>query len=180
MPSPHIFFSIKQIPTIILLFTPPHTRVIISQLIHYRFNSFLYTLQPLAITRGKTLALFKFNCPFTPLMTPTVKVHWRKTHKHIAVFLVIQSLSRIQLFATLWTAASQAFLSSTISQSLLRFMSIGLVMLSKLLIICCLLLLLLQSFPASGSFPMSQFFESGGQSIGISASVSVLPMNVDG
>ena len=35
----------------------------------------------------------------------------------------------------------------------------------------------LQSFPASGSFPMSQFFTSGGQSIGISASTSVLPMN---
>ena len=36
----------------------------------------------------------------------------------------------------------------------------------------------LQSFPASGSFPMSQFFTSGGQSIGVSASVSVLPMNI--
>ena len=36
----------------------------------------------------------------------------------------------------------------------------------------------LQSFPASGSFPMSQFFASGGQSIGISASASVLPMNI--
>ena len=36
----------------------------------------------------------------------------------------------------------------------------------------------LQSFPASGSFPMSQFFISGGQSIGISASASVLPMNI--
>ena len=35
----------------------------------------------------------------------------------------------------------------------------------------------LQSFPASGSFPVSQFFASGGQSIGVSASVSVLPMN---
>ena len=34
-----------------------------------------------------------------------------------------------------------------------------------------------QSFPASGSFPMSQFFTSGGQSIGVSASASVLPMN---
>ena len=36
----------------------------------------------------------------------------------------------------------------------------------------------LQSFPASGSFPMSQFFESGSQSIGVSASTSVLPMNI--
>ena len=36
----------------------------------------------------------------------------------------------------------------------------------------------LQSFPASGSFPMSQFFAAGGQSIGISASASVLPTNI--
>ena len=35
-----------------------------------------------------------------------------------------------------------------------------------------------QSFPASGSFPMSQFFSSGGQSIGVSALASVLPMNI--
>ena len=35
-----------------------------------------------------------------------------------------------------------------------------------------------QSFPASGSFPMSQFFASGGQSIGVSVSASVLPMNI--
>ena len=38
--------------------------------------------------------------------------------------------------------------------------------------------LCLQSFPASGSFPISQFFASGGQSIGVSASTSVLPMNI--
>ena len=38
----------------------------------------------------------------------------------------------------------------------------------------------LQSYPASGSFPMSQFFVTGGQSIGVSALSSVLPMNVQG
>ena len=38
----------------------------------------------------------------------------------------------------------------------------------------------LQSFPASGSFPMSQLFPSGSQSIGASASASVLPMNIQG
>ena len=38
----------------------------------------------------------------------------------------------------------------------------------------------LHSFPASGSFPMSQFFTSGGQNIGVSASSSVLPMNIQG
>ena len=36
----------------------------------------------------------------------------------------------------------------------------------------------LQSFPASGSFPICQFFASGGQSIGVSASTSILPMNI--
>ena len=36
----------------------------------------------------------------------------------------------------------------------------------------------LQSFPVSGSFPMSQFFTSGGQSTGVSASASILPMNI--
>ena len=38
----------------------------------------------------------------------------------------------------------------------------------------------LQSFPASGSFPVSQFFPSGGQTIGVSSSASVLPMNIPG
>ena len=38
----------------------------------------------------------------------------------------------------------------------------------------------IQSFPASGSYPMSQFFASGGQSIGASASALVLPMNIQG
>ena len=46
------------------------------------------------------------------------------------------------------------------------------------LILCHPLLLLLQSFPASGPFPVSQFFASGGHSIGVSASASVFPMNI--
>ena len=46
------------------------------------------------------------------------------------------------------------------------------------LIFCPPLLLHLQSFPASGTFQMSQFFTSGGQSIVIPASASVLPMNI--
>ena len=56
-------------------------------------------------------------------------------------------------------------LSITISQSLLRLMSIKLVTPSNHLILCRPLLLRLQSFPASGSFPLSQFFASDGQSI---------------
>ena len=88
----------------------------------------------------------------------------------------VQLLSCVQLFVTPWTAARQASLSitnswvhsnscplsrwchSTISSSVVPF--------------SCL-----QSFPASGSVPLNQFFESGGQSIGVSASPSVLPVN---
>ena len=77
-------------------------------------------------------------------------------------------------FAVPWTAACQASLSITNSQSLFKLMSIELVMPSNCLILCHPLRLL----PASGSFPMSQFFTSGGQSIGVSASASVLPMNI--
>ena len=91
-------------------------------------------------------------------------------------FSSVQSLSRVPLFATPWITARQASLSitprvypnscplcqwchPTISSSVVPFSS-G-----------------LQSFPATGSLPMSQFFASGGQSIAVWASASVLPMN---
>ena len=92
-------------------------------------------------------------------------------------FSSVQSLSHVRLFATPWTTACQASLfitnsrsspnpcpssrwcHPTISSFVIPFSS-------------CL-----QSFPASGSFPMSQLFASGGQSIGVSVSASVLPMN---
>ena len=93
---------------------------------------------------------------------------------------VVQLLSHVQFFATPWPAARQSSLSFTISWSLLEFISIELVMLSNHLILCCPLLLCLQSFTASQSFPISQFFTSGGQSIGVSATASVLPMNIRG
>ena len=69
-------------------------------------------------------------------------------------------------------------LSITNYQSLLKLMSIELVMPSNHLILRHPLLLLPSIFP-SGSFQMSQFFTSGGQSIGVSASTSVLPMNTE-
>ena len=88
----------------------------------------------------------------------------------------VQWLSHVRLFATPWTAARQASLSITNSQSLLKLMSIESVMPSNHLILCCPLLL--TSFPAWGSFPRGQFFASGGQSIEVSASESALPMNI--
>ena len=93
-------------------------------------------------------------------------------------FSSVQSLSRVQLFVTPWTATRQASLFITDSYSLLKLMSIKSVMLSNHLILCHPLLLCHQSFPASGSFPRSQFFTSGSQSIGVSASTTVLPMTI--
>ena len=77
-----------------------------------------------------------------------------------------------------WTAECQASLSITNSQSLLKLMSIELVIPSNCFILCHPLCLLLSLFPTSGSSPMNQLFASGGQSIGTSASASVLPMNI--
>ena len=92
-------------------------------------------------------------------------------------FSSVQLLSRVWFFVTPWITARQASLSITNSQRLLKLMSIKSVMPSNHLILCRPLLLLPQSFPASGSFPMSQLFTSDGQNIGISASASVLPKN---
>ena len=89
----------------------------------------------------------------------------------------VQSHSHVWLAVTPWTAACQAFLSITNSWSLLKLMSIESVMPSNHLILCCPLLLLPSIFPNFRSFPVSQFFTSGGQSSGVSASASVLPMN---
>ena len=90
----------------------------------------------------------------------------------------VQSLGCVQLFASPWTAALQASLPITNSWSLLKLMSIESVMPSNHLILSRPLLLSPSIFSASGSFPMSQFFASGGQTIGVSASTSVLPINI--
>ena len=84
----------------------------------------------------------------------------------------VQLLSCVQLFAIPWTAARQASLSIAKSWSLLKVMSIKSVMPSTISSSVVPFSSHLQSFLASGSFPMSQFFESDGQSIGVSASAS--------
>ena len=93
-------------------------------------------------------------------------------------FSSIQSLSHVWLFVTPWTAACQASLSITNSQSLLKLVSIESVMPSNHLILCDPVSSHLQSFPASQSFPVSQSFASCGQSIEVSASASALPVNI--
>ena len=113
-----------------------------------------------------------------PLISPPT--NQKNIHKLItpSFVFVVQLLSHVPFFAAPWTVALHASLSFTISLSLLKLMSIELVMPSNHFILCCPLLLLPSIFPASGSFQMSQLFALGGPSIGVSA--SVLPKNIQG
>ena len=90
----------------------------------------------------------------------------------VDMFSSVQSLSHAWLFATWWTAALQASLSITNSQSLLKLMSIKSVMPSNHLILCHPFLFL------PSIFSVRWLFTSGGHSIG--ASASVLPANIQG
>ena len=92
-------------------------------------------------------------------------------------FSSVQSLSCVRLFATPRITARQGSLSITNSRSPPKHMSIESEMPSSHLILCLPFSSYPQSFPASGSFQMSQLSASCGQSIGVSASTSVLPMN---
>jgi len=106
---------------------------------------------------------------------------WQHLHKNIlnntnTQFSSVQALSHVWFFATPWTAARQASLSITNFQCLLKLMSIELVMPSNHLILCRPLLL-------PSIFSSIRFFSNelahciNGQSIRVSASTSVLPMN---
>ena len=103
--------------------------------------------------------------------------HFTLSLRDFSTFSSVQSLSHDWLFATPWIAACQASVSITDSQSSLKLMSIESVMPSSHLILCRPLLLLPPIPPSSECFPMSQLFAWDGQSIGVSALASVLPMN---
>ena len=125
-----------------------------------------FLLQELFLTQGSNLSCLHWQADSLPL-------------SHQGGPSVQFSCSVLSNSVTPWTAACKVSLSITNSQSLLKLMSIELVMPSNHLILCGPLLLLPSIFQsASGFFPMSQFFASGGQSIGVSASASVLPMNI--
>ena len=105
---------------------------------------------------------------------------WRRCSvlRHIRDSSLVQTLSHVRLFATPWTSACQASLSITNSLTLLKthvyWISDAIQPPHPLLS---------PSLPAFNlsqhqSFPMSQFFPSDGQSIGVSASAFVLPMNI--
>ena len=92
--------------------------------------------------------------------------------------LLFSLLSRVPLFATPWTAGCWVSLSFTISQTCSNSCPLSQWCLPTISSFIIPFSSCLQSFPASGSFPVSQFFASGGQSIGASASTSVLRMNI--
>ena len=94
------------------------------------------------------------------------------------MFCSVQLFSHVRLFPTPWTTARQASLSITNSQSSPKPISIESVMPFNHLILCHPLLLLPQIPPSIRVFQMSQLFASGGQSIGVSASTSIHPMNI--
>ena len=96
---------------------------------------------------------------------------------HIYQFSSVQSLSHVQAFATPWMATRQASLSITNSRSLLKSMSIESVMPSNHLILCRPLLLLSPIPPNIRVFSNESALRMRCQSTGVSASVSVLPMN---
>ena len=106
------------------------------------------------------------------------KVFKLPTYSRQCQFSSVQSLGHVWLFTIPWTSAHQSFLSITnsgvysnscpLSQWCLPAISSSVIPFS----------FHLQSFPASGSFQMSQFFALGGQSTGVSASTSVLPINI--
>ena len=105
------------------------------------------------------------------------KISWRRKWQPTSVFLPGEFHGHRNLVGyrpwviKRWTAAHQASLTFTISQSLNKLMSIESVMPSNHLIFCCPLLLLPSIFPSIRGFD---------QSIGASASTAVLPMNIQG
>ena len=93
-------------------------------------------------------------------------------------FSSVQMLSHVRLFVTPWTAAHQASLSIINSRSSLKLMSIESVMPSNHLILCRPLLLPPSIFPSVRVFSNESVLRISGQSIGVSASTSVLLMNI--
>ena len=120
-----------------------------------------------------------------PPLTETIQQEPEKSrslHSQALQFSSVQSLSHVQLFETPWTAARKASLSITNSRSLLKLMSIESVVPSNYLILCRPLLLPCSIFPSNRIFcnesvlhiRWPKFSTSGG----LSASASVLPMNI--
>ena len=118
-----------------------------------------------SIFEDKKQELVKINWTFSYTLLEVYINSYIKISTQVQ-FSSVQSLSRVQLFATPWIAARQASLSITNSQSSLKLTSIKLVMPSSHLILCHPLLLLPPISPSISLFPMSQLFAWVGQSTG--------------
>ena len=123
---------------------------------------------------------------FKPKFFPSPGCWWdnRLVHSFYLILIpklvsVVQLLSHVRLFTTPWTAARQASLSFTISHSLLKFMSIELVMPSNHLILCHPLLLP-SIFPSIRVFSNESAVHIRWPKYYTSASASVLPMSIQG
>ena len=121
----------------------------LSYLPSFRLNFHFSGYQPFSpfyfLPTGEFCDLFPMNYPIS---VPVKSVITWKEWVSFRTVVVFQLLSRVRLFATPWTAARQASLSFTISPSLLKLMSIELVMSSNHLILCRPLLLLPSIFPS--------------------------------
>jgi len=118
----------------------------------------------------------------TPLSHTTQPMEFTITFEVITAvvgfnFSSVQSLSCVWCFETPWTAACQASLSITNFRISLKLMSIESVMPFNHLILCCPLFLLPSIFPSIRVFSNVSVLHITSQSIGVSASISVLPMN---
>ena len=102
----------------------------------------------------------------------------RKALTNLVQFSSVQPLIHVRLFVTPWTAACQGSLSITNSRSLLKLMSIKSVMTSNHLILCRPLLLPPSIFPSIRVFSKESVLCIKYQSIGVLASASVLPVNI--
>ena len=130
------------------------------------------------------LKIFRTFNLYTWLLSSFISYFWQyhpkvqKYHIHITQLSSVQ-FSHSVVSDSLWPHESQHARPPCPSPTprVYLLMSIESVMPSSHLILCHPFSSCLQSLPASGSFPMNQFFASGGQSIGVSASASVLPMN---
>ena len=129
--------------------------------------------------KAKVICLKCVRCPhgcYRDIKMSTVEPFYSRAWLHCKLLFSCKVVSN--LFVTPWTAACQASLSSTLSQSLLQFMSFESVMLSNHFILCCPLLFWPAIFSRLESLPVSWPFVAGGQSFGASASASVLPRNI--
>ena len=165
-------------PLLLLPLTFPSTRVFSSESALFirlpKYWSFSFSISPskeysglisfridwldLFAVRGTLKSLL--HCLKASVLQHSVFFMVQLPHCTHWAIVVVLSLSCVWHFITPWTAAHQASLSFTILQSLLKLMSIGLMMPSNHLILCHPFLFLPSNFPGSGSFTMSQPHQS--------------------